>query len=85
MTLALRAVNSPPPPPPPPPPPQPPTASPTDTILSTKEGGDDDDDDDGDDEFDTKTLFAVRLAPLVDARLDPIVNPGVCATHVRKY
>jgi len=35
-----------------------------------------------DDEFDTNTLFAVRLAPLVDVRLDPIVNPGTCSSHV---
>ena len=34
------------------------------------------------DEFDTNTLFAVRLAPLVDVRLDPIVNPGTCSSHV---
>jgi len=35
-----------------------------------------------DDDFDTNTLFAVRLAPLVDVRLDPIVNPGTCSSHV---
>ena len=34
------------------------------------------------DEFDTNTFFAVRLAPLVDVRLDPIVNPGTCSSHV---
>ena len=35
-----------------------------------------------DDEFDTNTLFAVRLAPLVDVRFDPIINPGTCSSHV---
>ena len=35
-----------------------------------------------DDELDTNTLFAVRLAPLVDVRLDPIVNPDTCSSHV---
>lgn len=40
------------------------------------------DDEHSDDELDTNTLFAVRLAPLVDTRLDPIVNPGTCSSHV---
>ena len=35
-----------------------------------------------DDDFDTNTLFAVRLAPLIDVRLDPIVNPGTCSSHM---